>query len=563
MNRGITQKQYLELVPPTEEDARSSQMRILDALKEKGITASFTLPALQKLYPICDEADYNITVSLAWNGSIWQAVDLEAGDTAAEHYGYAADLGSTTVVVRLVNCSDGTVLAEESEYNRQTAYGTDILTRIFACKDKPEVLQDIRACTMETFTLLFEKLRQKTGIVPSDVLSMVVSGNTTMIHFLLGLDPFCVFSSPYAVRADRVGFLPAKEMGFPMKGCVYCVPGKSNYLGGDILSGMIATELYKKETISVFFDIGTNGELVVGNQEFLLCGAGAAGPALEGGVVKTGMRAAEGAVDTVKIEDGKIQCHVIGEGKPKGICGSGIIDLLAELFLNGWINLFGTLQPERSEKIKEDPETGEWCVEYSEGLCFYQSDIAEFLRTKSAAYTMVEYMMRESGISMEEIDRFYAAGAFGKHVSKESAITIGIYPDLEYTLPNVSQSVVITRMAGRTPVPEKESIESFAAHHATMVVFLSTGLLEELSKRLIAGGYTADTPAAIVYKATWEDEKSFVCTVGTLAETARKNNITKTALMIIGDVVAHNGYDRSKLYDPGFTTEFRKGTDSI
>ena len=122
MNRGITQKQYLELVPPTEEDARSSQMRILDALKEKGITASFTLPALQKLYPICDEADYNITVSLAWNGSIWQVVDLEAGDTAAEHYGYAADLGSTTVVVRLVNCSDGTVLAEESEYNRQTAY---------------------------------------------------------------------------------------------------------------------------------------------------------------------------------------------------------------------------------------------------------------------------------------------------------------------------------------------------------------------------------------------------------------------------------------------------------
>jgi len=284
---------------------------------------------------------------------------------------------------------------------------------------------------METFTLLFEKLRQKTGIAPSDVLSMVVSGNTTMIHFLLGLDPFCVFSSPYAVRADRVGFLPAKEMGFPMKGCVYCVPGKSNYLGGDILSGMIATELYKKETISVFFDIGTNGELVVGNREFLLCGAGAAGPALEGGVVKTGMRAAEGAVDTVKIEDGKIQCHVIGEGKPKGICGSGIIDLLAELFLNGWINLFGTLQPERSEKIKEDPKTGEWCVEYREGLNFYQSDIAEFLRTKSAAYTMVEYMMRESGISMEDIDRFYAAGAFGKHVSKESAITIGMYPDMD------------------------------------------------------------------------------------------------------------------------------------
>lgn len=130
--------------------------------------------------------------------------------------------------------------------------------------------------------------------------------------------------------------------------------------------------------------------------------------------------------------------------------------------------------------------------------------------------------------------------------------------NLEYTLPDVSQSVIITRMAGRTPVPEKEEIASLASHQATMVVFLSTGMLEKLSERLIAGGYTADTPAAIVYKATWEDEKTFVCTVGTLAETARENNITKTALMIIGDVVSHSHYNRSELYNPAFTTEFRE-----
>ena len=133
--------------------------------------------------------------------------------------------------------------------------------------------------------------------------------------------------------------------------------------------------------------------------------------------------------------------------------------------------------------------------------------------------------------------------------------------DLEYTLPEVSQSVVITRMAGRTPVPEKESIESFAAHQATMVVFLSTTMLDELSERLIAGGYKADTPAAIVYKATWEDEKTAVCTVGTLADTARTNGITKTALMIIGDVVTHTKYDRSQLYHPAFTTEFRQASE--
>ncbi|MDD6879949.1 MAG: precorrin-4 C(11)-methyltransferase [Firmicutes bacterium] len=132
--------------------------------------------------------------------------------------------------------------------------------------------------------------------------------------------------------------------------------------------------------------------------------------------------------------------------------------------------------------------------------------------------------------------------------------------NLEYTLPNVSQSVIITRMAGRTPVPEKESIRSFAAHQATMVVFLSTGLLEELSRELIAGGYSEDTPAAIVYKATWKDEKKFICTVGTLAQTAKENNITKTALMIIGDVVTHSEYQRSELYNPAFTTEFREAS---
>ncbi len=134
--------------------------------------------------------------------------------------------------------------------------------------------------------------------------------------------------------------------------------------------------------------------------------------------------------------------------------------------------------------------------------------------------------------------------------------------NLEYTLPNISQSVIITRMAGRTPVPDKESIRSLAAHKATMVVFLSTGLLEELSKELIAGGYSADTPAAIVYKATWKDEKKFICTVGTLAQTARENQITKTALMIIGDVVTHHAYERSELYHPAFTTEFRKASKS-
>ena len=258
---------------------------------------------------------------------------------------------------------------------------------------------------------------------------MVIAGNTTMIHFLLGMDAFCVFYTPHAVHADRPSFQLACDLDIPLKGYVYCYPAKSNYLGGDIISGMIDTELYKKNEISVFFDIGTNGELVIGNKEFLLCGAGAAGPALEGGVVRTGMRADIGAVDEVKIRDGNIFVHVIGNSPPQGICGSGIIDLIAELFLEGWIDIRGKLSPEKSPLIQE--RDNQLCVEYAPGLYFYQKDIDEFIRTKSAAHTMVEIMLRESGLDLNQADRFYVAGAFGKYVSKESAITIGMYPDMD------------------------------------------------------------------------------------------------------------------------------------
>ena len=315
-------------------------------------------------------------------------------------------------------------MKEVSCFNKQIQWGTDILSRIFYCKDNKENLEEVRRATVESICECMDKLDAS-----HSALSMVIAGNTTMIHFLLGMDAFCVFYTPHAVHADRPDFQLARDLDIPLKGYVYCYPAKSNYLGGDIISGMIDTELYKKNEISVFFDIGTNGELVIGNKEFLLCGAGAAGPALEGGVVRTGMRADIGAVDEVKIRDGNIFVHVIGNSAPHGICGSGIIDLIAELFLEGWIDIRGKLSPEKSPLIQE--RDNQLCVEYAPGLYFYQKDIDEFIRTKSAAHTMVEIMLRESGLDLKQADRFYVAGAFGKHVSKESAITIGMYPDMD------------------------------------------------------------------------------------------------------------------------------------
>ena len=460
---GLSQKRYLELPLPTEDDPRSDQQRILDSLAAAGVEERVHIPVhiLRQLYPLLDNAKWKITVSLAWDGDNWEMVEIEEGDTTAQHYGLAVDLGSTTVVARLLDCNSGEILKEVSCFNKQIQWGTDILSRIFYCKDNKEKLEEVRRATVESICECMDKLdaslelqgipseqeaenngvsesgddrgaknaAKKARTISHSALSMVIAGNTTMIHFLLGMDAFCVFYTPHAVHADCPGFQLARDLDIPLKGYVYCYPAKSNYLGGDIISGMIDTELYKKNEISVFFDIGTNGELVIGNKEFLLCGAGAAGPALEGGVVRTGMRADAGAVDEVRIRDGNIFVHVIGNSAPQGICGSGIIDLIAELFLEGWIDIRGKLSPEKSPLIQE--RDNQLCVEYAPGLYFYQKDIDEFIRTKSAAHTMVEIMLRESGLDLNQADRFYVAGAFGKHVSKESAIAIGMYPDMD------------------------------------------------------------------------------------------------------------------------------------
>lgn len=307
---GLSRKIYLKLPLPTEDDPRSDQQRILDSLAVAGVEerVHITVHILRKLYPLLDNAKWKITVSLAWNGENWEMVEIEEGDTTAQHYGSAVDLGSTTVVARLLDCNSGEILKEVSCFNKQIQWGTDILSRIFFCKDNREKLEEVRRATVESICECLDKLDAS-----HSALSMVIAGNTTMIHFLLGMDAFCVFYTPHAVHADRPSFQLACDLDIPLKGYVYCYPAKSNYLGGDIISGMIDTELYKKNEISVFFDIGTNGELVIGNKEFLLCGAGAAGPALEGGVVRTGMRADIGAVDEVKIRDGNIFVHVIGK----------------------------------------------------------------------------------------------------------------------------------------------------------------------------------------------------------------------------------------------------------
>ena len=433
----ISKKLFLSLKMPDENASISDAARIKLALDALGYHhVSIPLHNLRKLYPLCRNADFDITVTLVRRELDWVLTEVAAGDTTKQHFGLAVDYGSTTIIMQLVDLNSGAVLCEEKRVNGQTEFGTDILSRITYAMEDPSHIEDLHRATIDTFRNLLDAVTEATGIDAAKCPVMILSGNTTMIHFLLKLDAWTVFASPYAPVTSDPGFFWGIELGIPFKGQVYIIPAASNYVGGDIVSGLLTLDIHKQEETSLFFDIGTNGELVLGNQEWLLAGAGAAGPALEGYISRYGMRAGEGTIDSVKIQGEELRFTTIGDQKPIGICGSGIIDLIAQMRLNGWINIAGELNPEASSRIRiMDGELAAVYATEEESalgipLYFSQTDIMQYLDTKAAAYTMVECLMESAGISFEELDKCYLSGAFPAHSDLESAITVGMFPDL-------------------------------------------------------------------------------------------------------------------------------------
>lgn len=432
----ICKKEYLELKPPEVGDTVADKDRIVKALKPKYGDVYISISTLKAYYKLLRNFDWKLTVTMVQNSYSWEVIIIEPGNTTDKNFAYAADLGSTTVVMQLVDLNSGNVLCEESILNHQAVYGADILSRIFYAKDNEDHLKEIQQATLNNFRELMEKIHCLTGISPSECGALIIGGNTTMIHFLFGIDPWFIFYTPYTPSFNRCDFISGRDIGLPFSGLVYCFPSVANYLGGDIISGLLTTQLHKGKELSLYMDIGTNGEMILGNNEFMLGVAGAAGPALEGGISKQGMRASRGAVDSVRIVNNEMIITTIGNAKPIGICGSGIVDLLAEMLLEGWIDHSGRFVPGRSERIAL--REGEYVVIYawenesgsSEELLFSQTDILSFMDTKAAASTMVEFLLDELGIGPQEIKRIYMAGAFGTYINLESAITIGLYPDL-------------------------------------------------------------------------------------------------------------------------------------
>ena len=437
--KNLAEKVFLSMDPPTEEDPRSCQQRVCEALAVCGYpNARIPLRTLQRLYANCLAGEYRITATLVRCSEDWVAVATEPGDTRGSLYGLAVDYGSTTIVMQLVDLNTGAVAAQASEANGQRQYGTDILTRITCVLGDPARADDLQRATAETFNRLLARLTTETGVSARDCPVMVVSGNTSMIHFLLKLNAWTVFASPFAPVTTRPDWLRGDELGLDFPGMVFIIPSASNYIGGDIVSGLLTIDLQKKAEIGLFFDIGTNGELVIGNREWLLAGAGAAGPALEGYISRYGVRAQPGAIDSVAIRGAVLSATTIGNRPPIGICGSGIIDLIAQMRLNGWINIAGELNPDASPRIRWLEDSSEYAVVYADAaesglgvpLSFSQTDIRQYLETKAAAYTMVDCLLELAGCRIDDVAHCYLSGAFSAHSNLESAITIGMFPDL-------------------------------------------------------------------------------------------------------------------------------------
>jgi uncharacterized 2Fe-2S/4Fe-4S cluster protein (DUF4445 family) len=424
---------------PTEEVAVSDEKRIRIALESLGYEhVQIPLATMRRLYPLCRDAGFDITVTLVRREADWAVMDVERGDTRQHHYGLAVDYGSTTIIMQLVDMNSGAVVGEERRVNAQAEYGTDILTRITYALEDPAHMDDLQNATVNTFEHLLSAITESTGISATKCPVMIISGNTAMIHFLLKLNAWTVFASPYAPVTSDPGFFWGRELEMDFDGLLYIIPAASNYVGGDIVSGLLTLDIHEQEKTAMFFDIGTNGELVIGNKDWMMAGAGAAGPALEGYISRYGMRAAPGAIDSVKIQEDALSFTTIGNQKPIGICGSGIIDLLAQMRLNGWINIAGELEPKASSRIQYMEGEGQYAAVYAleeesasgEALYFSQTDIMQYLDTKAAAYTMVECLLESAGVNVEDLSCCYLSGAFTAHSDLEQAITIGIFPDL-------------------------------------------------------------------------------------------------------------------------------------
>ncbi len=437
----VTRKFDLCLNPPVQGDNRSHEARLRAAIEnELGEAPALPLSLCRTLGSTLKDSNFRVSAVVSKGPCAYEAVDVYDASHADPVLGVAIDLGSTTVVFYLVDMVSGKVLDTMSKPNPQRKHGEDILDRILFA-GRGNGLQELQTEIVDLFNAGIAEIAESQGASAKSVYYLTVAGNTTMCHFLFALDPSNICKEPYLPAVNRFDLCRASEIGIECheSAWLYCFPNIGSYFGGDLLAGILASGMYRSPEISMLVDVGTNAEVVLGNQDWMVACAGAAGPALEGGILTCGMRAQPGAIERVDISpaDLSVSYKVIGGKAPKGLCGSAIIDLLSAMFMAGIVDPTGKLVQDRvHRKIREiNGEMAYVLVEpedtaTGEPVYITQSDIKNLIRSKGAMYTILNVVTQSVGVTFSDIDNFYVAGAFGNYIDPVKAISIGMLPDI-------------------------------------------------------------------------------------------------------------------------------------
>lgn len=452
-------KLHLSLPPPSLDDNIPDMQRLIRgiSLTEPGYPdPDYDHPELiHELSSTLRESHWKVTVILLQGKQVNEPeriIAVEPGDTTDQLYGLALDLGTTTIGGVLIDLNSGDIIAETSAYNSQIGYGEDVISRIIY-SGRSGGLRALQEKVVYTINNIIEEVCRRVIISPSDISYIMAAGNTIMAHLLLGIDPKFIREAPYVPAVSQFPLTKAAALGIMAHPSVrlFLYPCIASFVGGDIVAGVHACLMHKSEQVSLFIDIGTNGEIVVGNCDWMVCAACSAGPAFEGGGIKYGMRASNGAIENIHIHPDTLDPMIVtvGNTNPRGICGSGVIAIVPELLEAGIIDQRGKfIDKKRHPRIRKSSDGWEYVIAWShdtmigEDIVITEIDLDNLIRAKGAMFAGYQTLLDSVGIGFGDLDRIVLAGNFGAHIDLERAIAIGLLPDIDrdkfYYLGNAS-----------------------------------------------------------------------------------------------------------------------------
>jgi uncharacterized 2Fe-2S/4Fe-4S cluster protein (DUF4445 family) len=440
------EKKYLELPAPTAQDNLPDITRLISylQLEHDEHRLDVTLAMIRKISPVIREDDFKVTATLVRpvrDVGKTRIINVQPGNTSNQSYAIAMDIGTTTIYGQVIDLISGEVLAEHGEFNGQISYGEDVISRIVYA-EKPGGLAKINEVVIATINKILSKIIKRSGVDPENISTITLAGNTTMTQLMLAVDPRSIRRAPYVPAATLYPPIKASDLGMELGDHVAALvyPAVSSYVGGDIVAGVMGSGIYRSEALTLYLDVGTNAEIVIGNQDWLACAACSAGPAFEGGGLKFGMRAAKGAIEDFSMDPITLEPMLItiGNVRPKGICGSGLIIMAAVMFELGIINNLGKYDRDLdTPRIREDNGVYEYVLAWQDetqidrDITLTEIDIENLIRAKGAIYSGCMTLLTEVGMGIEDIEKIILAGGFGSYVDLEKAMTIGLLPEMD------------------------------------------------------------------------------------------------------------------------------------